>query len=171
LNQGRGVEVGMIVDSGTWARFCQTDTQDKALEIKMQLDSYRKGQSPGILSFSISNPGTINKSYPIEIIAGKVIVFFPKWLSIFQQPQFNKLVFKTLIEFAPVSVVADARLLSIDDMRKVMMLYSNWLLILEKQYDGKELSRNERIHADQIAIELVDFIAESSANIIIPIAK
>ncbi len=171
LNQGRGVEVGMIVDSGTWARFCQTDTQDKALEIKMQLDSYRKGQSPGILSFSISNPGSINKSYPIEIIAGKVIVFFPKWLSIFQQPQFNKLVFKTLIEFAPVSVVADARLLSIDDMRKVMMLYSNWLLILEKQYDGKELSRNERIHADQIAIELVDFIAESSANIISPIAK
>jgi hypothetical protein len=70
-----------------------------------------------------------------------------------------------------VSVVADARLLSIDDMRKVMMLYSNWLLILEKQYDGKELSRNERIHTDQIAIELVDFIAESSANIISPIAK
>jgi hypothetical protein len=56
-------------------------------------------------------------------------------------------------------------------MRKVMMLYSNWLLILEKQYDGKELSRNERIHTDQIAIELVDFIAESSANIISPIAK
>jgi hypothetical protein len=171
LNQNRGFEVGMTIASGAWAGFCLTDTHENALEIKMQLDNYRKGQSPGILSFSISKPGLIKKTYPIELIASKVVAFFPEWLSIFQQSHYRNLVFQTLIEFAPVSVIVDARSVSLDDMKKVMALYSNWMVILGKQYDGKELSLEDRIQSDQIAMELVDFIAETATNTIIPTTK
>lgn len=167
LKQDRGFEVGMMIASGTWVRLCLTDTQDKALEIKVQLDNYRMGQSPGLLSFSISNSGTSNKSYPIEIIASKVIAFFPEWLSIFQQSHYRKLVFQKLIELTPVSVTADARAISIEEMKKGMKLYSSWMLAIEKQYDGKDSSTSELIQADQIAMDLVDFIAETATNTII----
>jgi hypothetical protein len=161
LNQNRGFELGMIA-SETWARLCLTDTHDKAQEIKMQLDNYRMGHSPGILSFLILNSGTSSKSYPIEIIASKVIAFFPEWLSIFQQSHYRKLVFQKLIELTPLSVIVDSRAISMDDMKKGMTLYSSWMLALKKQYDGEDSSVSELIHADQIAMELVDFIAETA---------
>ena len=49
-----------------------------------------------------------------------------------------------------------------DDMKKGMTLYSSWMLALKKQYDGEDSSVSELIHADQIAMELVDFIAETA---------
>lgn len=171
LNEDRGFEVGLMIASGTWARLCLADTQDKALEIKLQLDNYRMGQSPEILSFSISNFGTSNKSYPIEIIASKVIAFFPEWLSIFQQTHYCKLVFEKLMELTPVSVVADARAIPMKDMERVLKLYESWLKALEKQYDGKDSSLSELIQADQIAMELVDFISETVTRSIIPKTK
>ncbi|NOS94622.1 MAG: hypothetical protein HOP30_22145 [Cyclobacteriaceae bacterium] len=165
-NRG-GYDIGTMTTTD-WVGFCEAETQEQAEELQIQLEESRTGKQRSIFSFLIVRPGYTKTSYPIETIELSVVAFVPGWLSIFQQAHYRELVCRKWIELSPVSVVVDVRALSIDEMQQLKSLYDQWLKVYSKQYDGIELSLEDRILSEQVAFELVGMMNDTSANTMMP---
>ncbi len=166
--QQGGYEIGTVASGGNWVGFCEAETRTLATDLQSQLEAFQTGKQKGIFTFLIVNPAMPEKSFPIDTIASQLIAFFPSWLSVFQQSHYCTIVCQKWIELAPVSVRVDVRTLSWEDMRKLKHLYNGWMRIFTKQYDGIELSLNDRIKSEQLAFDLVALMAHTTLNTIMP---
>ncbi len=159
-------EVGLTVSEENWISLFSTTTRNEADQIVDQLKNYRRNE-PSMITLGIASESN-GSSYPIEMIAGKVIVFFPEWLSIFQQPNFRMLVCQKLMEWTPASTTFDGRAVSVNELDEILPAYKKWMIANENGYSGKLLPLERMLESKQAANTLVRLIANTAGSSIGP---